>query len=172
MPNKYYSSITSEISMAAMLDGRMFRWLYHGSLAVDGTKDFLFFMPADKTLIFHGRELSGGGASIRLDVFTNPDFSDSGTDFNNYINLNPDTGITPVATVTEDPVLTNDGLLIDVDLIFGGSGVGQRGSSGSGTSREFPRIIPKSQILLARLTHLGDSADPAEVLYKLFWEEI
>lgn len=173
MPKEqYFSDIVADQSYAAMLDGRMFRFYHKGSLTSPGTKEFLFLMPTEKTLIFHGRDFSSAIASADLEVFVNPIFSSEGTPYTKTFNLNGNSANTHEAQVWEDPVITNSGMLSDVDAAYGAAGFSNSGSAGSNTTREFPRIMPSSLYILARITHIQDSADPAEVIYKLFWEEV
>lgn len=174
MGQKYYSEIVTEMSMAAMLDGRLFRWFSKFTLAPSATKEFIFKMPDDPTLLlFHGRLFSSKTAGCDLDVYINPTFSDLGTPNNNFFNLDGNSPNSPQALVWEGPTLIDDGVLVDVDSTHGtiDTGSGNKGSTGSQTTREFPRIMPKGLYALARATNVS-TLNSAEVIYKLFWEEL
>lgn len=174
MSQKYYSEIVTEMSMAAMLDGRLFRWFNKFELPISGTKEFLIKIPDDPTiLLFHGRLFSSKTSGCDLDIYINPTFSDPGTPNNNFFNLEGNSIKSPNALIWEDPTITSDGILADVDTTYGtvDTGSGNKGSTGSQTTREFPRIMPKSVYILARVTNLS-ALNTASVIYKLFWEEI
>lgn len=172
----YYSEIVADQPFAAMLDGLSYRWFYFGTIPPSGTKEFLFYIPdTDLTTLFYGRALEGTGADGALEVFSDPTFSDPGTPSDNRIfNLNSNaTSRVRLLEVYQDPVLISEGTVSDYDQIYGTTSTssGNKGSLGSSTSQEFPRILKKDSWILSRITNFSTTVD-LQIAYKVFWAEI
>lgn len=172
MSFKGFTEIAIDQNYLTMLDGNAFRWFDQGSIVSGGVKEYLILTPPDPVdLFFYGRVFNGRRTDMQLEVFVAPTFSNEGTIMTDRIfNRN---GVSPnvsQATVWEDPTITADGTFIDYDSVAGSQG-SQQGSAGSESSQEFPRIIPASTYLLARITNLSGTNN-GFFTYKLFWSEI
>lgn len=175
MALRFYSEITEDQNFASMLDGQAYRWFDFGTLLPEESKDFLIYIPpAPVELLFYGRLLHGRGSDANLMVYVNPVFSAQGSSMQGRIfNRSSDYPSNNQAMIWQNPTITSEGDLSDYDEVFGelSTGSGNKGSSGSETTQEFPRVMPKDTYLLSRLTNLS-TTNNLNFIYKLFWSEI
>ena len=174
MARNYYTEIIVERSELEMLDGKAYRWFDHVDMTASQVKNYLIYIPEDIDLFFYGRSFSGRGANIKLETFANPQFSSPGSLMDNRIfNRNSDYPKNNLAQIWQDPVVTSDGTLTDYDETSGSidSSSAVKGSAGSESTQDFPRLMPKGTYILVRVTNLS-SSNPAYYTYKLFWSEV
>lgn len=170
MANTFYTEIVADQNFASMLDGNTFRWFDFSSLASGASKSYLVYIPSGKEVWFYGRAFSGRGDNLELRVYSNPVFTAQGSSMTDRIfNRNSKSNTVAESQIWQNPTITNDGVLTDYDDTAGAVGQGNKGSSGSDASQEFPRILPSDSYFLARVTNIG--TNPAHFSYKLFWSE-
>lgn len=172
MARKGFTEVSIDQNYLTMLDGNAYRWFDNQTLASSAVKEYLILTPPEPyDLFFYGRVFNGRRTDMQLEVFVNPTFTSEGTSMANRVfNRNGTSPNTPLGQVWQDPVLTDDGTLVDYDSVAGSKGSGQ-GSAGSESSQEFPRIITPSTYLLVRITNLSGT-DSGDFTYKIFWSEI
>lgn len=173
MTIKFYSEIVSDQQFSTMLDGIAYRWFCFGDIPAESSKHILIHTSPEKATLFFGRALEGHGANGTLEVFVNPTYVDTGVPCQNIFNMNGLSTTVAEGQVFEDAVITEDGVLSDYDQFFGSpsTGSGNKGSLGSVTSQEFPRIMPKDAWIHVKITNLS-TTNPLSIAYKLFWSEI
>lgn len=170
--HNFYSEIIADQNFVAMLDGMAYRWFDHQDLNPLQTKYYIVYIPESPEIWFYGRSFSGRGSDISLEVFANPTLTSLGTLMDNRVfNRNSEYPTANLAKIYEDPTFTAEGTESDYDETSGALGQGNKGSSGSDSSQDFPRIMPVDTYLLVKVTNLSDQ-NVGHYTYKLFWNEI
>lgn len=173
MSKNYYTEIVADQNTVELLDGVSFRWFDYGELAAGGIKEYIIYIPENVNVFFYGRSFASRLADMRLEVFASPTFSSEGSlMLSRIFNRNSDSPNVTNVSIWQDPVLISDGDLIDFDETAGSSGGGAKGSVGSDTTQEYPRLMPRGIYLLARITNLSEDNIAARYVYKLFWSEL
>ena len=168
------SEVVSDENFISMLDGRAYRWYDRGSLAPTATQDYLIYIPAGVDLWFYGRSFAGRATNLTLTIYTNPTITDNGVEMPGKIfNRNSDYPASNLARIWKSPAVSSMGTESDYDETSGSvdSSSGVKGSTGSQTSQEFPRVMPKDTYIFVRVKNLS-TQNTGSFIYKLFWSEI